>query len=111
MPEFPKRYEIWRADLNPTVGSEIRKARPVVIVSKDDFNKLLDTVVVCPLTTSLHPRWRTRLQIQCTGRDSEIAVDQMRAISKQRLGKLLDRLSLDEAAQLRRIISEMYAEP
>lgn len=111
MPEFPKRYEIWYANLNPTIGSEIRKARPVAIVSKDDFNRQLDTVVVCPLTPSLHPRWRTRLQIQCAGRDSEIAVDQIRTVSKKRLGQFLDRLSADEAAQLRRIIGEMYAKP
>ena len=112
MPDFPKRYEIRHANLNPTIGSEIRKARPVVIVSKDDLNRLLDTVVVCPLTSSLHPHWRTRLQIKCAGRDSEIAIDQIRTISKQRLvGQVLDRLSSDEAAQLRRIIGEMYAEP
>lgn len=112
MPDFPKRYEIRHANLNPTIGSEIRKVRPVVIVSKDDLNRLLDTVVVCPLTSSLHPRWRTRLQIKCAGRDSEIAIDQIRAISKQRLvGQVLDRLSSDEAAQLRGVIGKMYAEP
>lgn len=111
MPEFPKRYEIWRANLNPTIGSEIRKSRPVVIVSMDSFNKLLDTVVICPLTTSLHPRWRARLQIRCAGRESEIAVDQIRTISKKRLSQFVDRLATNEAAQLRRIISEMYAKP
>ena len=96
------------ADLNPTVGGEIRKVRPVVIVSQDEMNQYLDTVVVCPLTTALHPKWRSRLQVQCAGKEAEIAVDQIRAISKQRIGRLLDRLSAEEAAQLRRIITEMY---
>ena len=110
MPEFPRRYEICFADLNPTIGAEIRKIRPVVIISKDDLNRFLGTVVVCPLTSSLHPQWRTRLQVQCAGQAAEIAVDQIRTISKQRLRQSLDRLSADDSAQLRRIIREMYAE-
>ena len=96
------------ADLDPRVGGEIRKVRPVVVVSQEEMNQYLDTVVVCPLTTALHPKWRSRLQVQCAGKEAEIAVDQIRAISKQRIGRLLDRLSAEEAAQLRRIITEMY---
>ncbi len=96
------------ADLDPRVGGEIRKVRPVVVVSQDEMNQYLDTVVACPLTTALHPKWRSRLQVQCAGKEAEIAVDQIRAISKQRIGRLLDRLSAEEAAQLRRIITEMY---
>jgi mRNA interferase MazF len=82
-----KRYEIHFADLNPTIGSEIKKVRPVVIISQDDMNKYLETVVVCPLTSRLHPLWRTRIQIKCAKKDAEIAVDQIRTISKQRLKK------------------------
>ena len=69
----PKRYEIYFADLNPTLGSEINKVRPVVIVSQDAMNRYLDTVVVCPLTSSLHPHWRSRIQIICASQDAEIA--------------------------------------
>ena len=65
---FPQRYAIYFADLNPTVGGEIRKVRPVVVVSQNEMNQFLDTVVVCPLTTALHPQWRSRLQIQCAGK-------------------------------------------
>jgi mRNA interferase MazF len=89
----PKRYEIFYADLNPTIGSEIKKIRPVVIVSKDDMNKYLDTIVICPLTSTLHPKWRSRIQIQCNNRPAEIAVDQIRTISKQRLKKKLINLN------------------
>ena len=110
MAPYPRRYAVHIADLNPTVGSEIRKVRPVVVVSRDEMNRFLDTVVVCPLTSSLHPRWRGRLQIQCAGQDAEIAVEQIRTISKQRLGRRIDHLSPDDAAKLRHIISEMYAE-
>ncbi len=108
MATFPRRYAVYFADLNPTVGGEIRKVRLVVVVSQDEMNQYLDTVVVCPLTTALHPKWRSRLQVQCAGKEAEIAVDQIRAISKQCIGRLLDRLSAEEAVQLRRIITEMY---
>ena len=85
-----KRYEIYLADLNPTIGSEIKKIRPVVIISQDEMNIFLETVVICPLTSKLHPLWRTRLQIKCASKNAEIAVDQIRTISKQRLKKKLE---------------------
>ncbi|MFZ5806447.1 MAG: type II toxin-antitoxin system PemK/MazF family toxin [Verrucomicrobiota bacterium] len=103
-----KRYSIYLADLNPTMGSEMQKTRPVVIVSMDEMNFALNTVVICPLTTQLHPQWRSRIQITCAGKKAEIAVDQIRAISKQRLQKRIDVLSSNSAAQLRQCISEMY---
>lgn len=106
----PKRYEIYYADLNPAIGSEIKKIRPVVIVSQDAMNKYLETVVVCPLTSKLHPKWRTRLQINCAGKEAELAVDQIRTISKKRLKQKIDRLSSEKASQLRRLITEMYGE-
>ncbi|WP_300458553.1 type II toxin-antitoxin system PemK/MazF family toxin [Desulfobacula sp.] len=105
-----KRYAIYFADLNPTIGSEIKKPRPVVIISQDEMNTHLETVVVCPLTSKLHPQWRTRLQITCANKKAEIAVDQIRTISKQRLKKKLDTLSNTTAAQLRKLITDMYGE-
>ena len=63
METFPGRYVVYIADLNPTKGAEIRKVRPVVVVSQNEMNQVLDTVVVCPLTSRLHPQWRGRLQI------------------------------------------------
>ena len=106
----PKRYTIYFADLNPSIGSEISKVRPVVVVSQDAMNQYLETVVVCPLTSRLHPRWRSRLQIICAGKAAEIAVDQIRAISKKRLRDKIDQLSAAQASQLRRIVTEMYGE-
>ncbi len=110
MSAYPRRYTIYLADLNPAVGGEIQKVRPVVVVSLDVMNQFLDTVVVCPLTTSLHPHWRGRMQIQCAGKEAEIAADQIRTISKQRLKRRIDNLFGDDAAQLRRLITEMYGE-
>ena len=110
MAGFPRRYVIYFADLNPTVGGEMRKVRPVVVVSQNDMNRFLDTVVVCPLTPVLHPRWRGRLQVRCAGEDAEIAVDQIRTISKRRLRQRLDRLPAADCAELRRLVTEMYGE-
>jgi mRNA interferase MazF len=104
----PKRYDIYLADLNPTIGSEISKVRPVVVISQNAMNRNLETIVVCPLTTKLHPTWRSRLQIDCAGKAAEIAIDQIRTISQQRLKQKIDRLSDESAARLRQLVVEMY---
>lgn len=105
-----KRYDIYFADLNPSTGSEIKKIRPVVIISQDEMNRYLETVVICPLTSKIHPLWKSRLQIRCVNKNAEIAVDQIRTISKQRLKNRIDRLSDAKAAQLRKLITDMYGE-
>lgn len=105
-----KRYDILWAQLDPMRGSEIAKTRPVVIVSLDILNDALTTVTVCPLTSQTHPGWRSRVQIRCAGKPAEIAVDQIRTISKQRIGRKLAALSESDAAAVRRLITEMYGE-
>jgi len=94
--------------LDPSQGAEMAKKRPVVIVSLDTLNEKMQTVTVCPLTSRPHPSWRSRLQVRCGRQDAEIAVDQIRTISKSRLGSKIGKLTEDEAAALRRIITEMY---
>ncbi len=105
-----KRYEVRWAALDPAKGAEMAKTRPVVIVSRDELNDRLDTVTVCPLTSQLHPAWRSRLSVRVNQRAAEIAVDQIRTISKSRLGKKIAALSAPNAAALRRLITEMYGE-
>lgn len=86
------------------------KTRPAVIVSLDVLNEKLQTVTVCPLTTQLHPTWRSRLQVRCGRETADIAADQIRTISKSRLGRKIGSLSAREAAALRRLLTEMYGE-
>ena len=86
------------------------KTRPAVIVSLDTLNQHTRTVTVCPLTTQLHPTWRSRLRVRGGGRPAEVAVDQIRTLSKARLGDKIGALSKDAAAALRRIITEMCGE-
>jgi mRNA interferase MazF len=105
-----ERYGIYLAELNPTRGAEISKTRPVVIISADEMNAALQTIVVCPLSSNIHPGWRSRIQTSCAGRKAEIAADQIRAISKDRCLKKLGRLSSTTAKELRVLITEMYGE-
>jgi mRNA interferase MazF len=87
-----KRYEIRCTAFDPTVGAKVRKTRPAVIVSLDEMNRHLQTVAACPLTRRLHPTWRSRLQVRCDGGPADVAVDQIRTVSKARLG---DRIGID----------------
>jgi len=105
-----KHYEVRWAVLDPYRGAEMAKSRPVVIVSLDELNAQLQTVTICPTTSQLHPAWRCRLPVRCRGRAAEIAVDQIRTISKARLGSRIGSLTDDEASALRRLITEMYGE-
>ena len=105
-----KRYGIYLANLDPVVGAEISKTRPVVIVSDDTMNQYLKTVVTCPLTSSIHSDWLSRIKIVVKGKEREIAVDQIRTISKKRLFRKIGELDVKEALTLRLLISEMYGE-
>ena len=74
------------------------------------MNKYLDTVVVCPLTSTIHPNWRSRLQIICQKKEAEIAVDQIRCISKLRILNKISSLTKKQSQKLRQIIREMYTD-
>ena len=99
----PKRYDVHWVTLDPGRGSELRKTRPAVVVSLDVLNRALATVVVCPLTTQLHPTWRSRVPIKIAGTPAEIAADQIRARSaKPDWAEKLDRSPL--ARKLRYVV-------
>jgi mRNA interferase MazF len=106
-----KRYEIRLTALDPTQGAEMAKMRPAVIVSLDVLSRRLQMVTVCPLTGELHPIWRSRLQVRCGGRPAEVAVDQIRTVSKARLGDRIGSPRKGEAAALRRVITELASSP
>ncbi|GJQ59696.1 MAG: hypothetical protein SCALA701_24970 [Candidatus Scalindua sp.] len=74
------------------------------------MNRNLDTVVVCPLTKKFHDKCRSRIQIKCSGQSAEIAVEQIRTISKKRLKQKVDKLSSEKSLQLRQLITDMYGE-
>ena len=108
--EAVMRYEVRWAVLDPSRAAEMAKARPVVITSLDALNARLQTATICPITSQLHPAWRCRLPVHCVSRPAEIAIDQIRTVSKTRLGPRIGSLSDDEASTLRRLITEMFGE-
>lgn len=104
-----QRYGIYWAELDPVRGSEIAKTRPVLVVSPDAMNQRVETVVVCPLTSQLHPHWASRVACLCSSTPSEIAVDQIRTVSKSRLTRHMDKIDLQTAAEVRAAIRLLYA--
>jgi len=83
-----KRFDVWHAELNPTVGSEINKIRPCLVVSPDESNRYLNTVIIVPLTSTVKP-YPTRIDCQFMGKRGQLATDQIRSIDKSRLEKKL----------------------
>ncbi len=103
-----ERYAVHWVRFDPVQGSEIAKTRPAVIISDNDMNAILSTVVVCPLTTSLHPRWPSRIQTTMAGKAAEIAVDQIRTVDSSRLGDPIGILNPETVTELRHVITVMY---
>ena len=83
-----RRFTVVLATLDPTVGSEMRKTRPCLIISPDDLNQHLDTLVVAPMTTGGH-RYRFRVPCRFQGKDGQIALDQIRTIDRSRIVRSL----------------------
>ena len=104
------RYDICWVDLQPVRGAEMSKIRPAVIVSLEALNRELQTVVVCPVTSRIHPGWRSRIQFKLRNKTAEVAADQIRVVARERLGRKIGRLGVSEAAALRRVLTEMYGE-
>ncbi|MDP1843471.1 MAG: type II toxin-antitoxin system PemK/MazF family toxin [Sediminibacterium sp.] len=86
-----KRTEIWLVELNPTVGSEVKKSRPCIIISPDEANKYLNTVTIAPLTSTIK-LYPTRVKCSFEGKEGQIAIDQVRTVDKLRLKKKLGTL-------------------
>ena len=102
------RFDVFLVNLDPTVGSEIRKSRPCVIVSPDEMNRYVRTVVVAPLTTAGRP-YPSRVQTRFAGKDGQIVVDQLRTVDKVRLARRLGALEAREAAAILEVLREFFA--
>jgi len=104
----PRRGDVHLVRLDPTLGSEIRKTRPCVVISPDELNAYLRTAIVAPMTTSgqAYP-WRITCEFQ--RRRGFVALDQIRTIDGERLVKRLGRLSPDTITAMLRGLQEMFA--
>lgn len=104
-----KRFEVYLIDLNPAVGSEIKKTRPCLIVSPDEMNRHINTTIVAPMTTKgrVYP---TRVPCRFQGKDGQVVLDQLRTVDKLRLVKLLGRISPATQKSVLEVLAEMFAE-
>ena len=102
------RFEVFLVNLDPTVGSEMRKSRPCVVVSPDEMNSYVRTVVVAPLTTAGR-RYPSRVPVRFAGKDGWVVVDQLRTVDKVRLAKRLGALEAREAAAVLEVLREFFA--
>ena len=104
-----KRFDVFLVNLDPTVGNEIQKTRPCVVISPDEMNRYIATVIIAPITTK-GKQYPTRVVCQFQGKNGQIVLDQICTVDKNRLVKKLGRISQDEQKMLLGILAEMFAE-
>ena len=104
-----KQYQIVLVNLDPKVGSEIKKTRPCVITSPNEMNKYLNTVIIAPMT-SQSKKYPTRIEIKHDGKKGWIVLDQIRTIDKQRIYKTSDNLTNGEIEKVKMTIKELLVD-
>jgi len=104
-----KQYEVYLISLDPTIGHEIKKARPCVIISPDEMNKNISTVIIAPMTTQSH-FYPTRIPLKFTGKDAWIVLDQLRTVDRKRLIKKIGKIEQVIINQVKSIIKEMLVD-
>jgi mRNA interferase MazF len=104
-----KQYSIILVNLDPTIGSEIKKTRPCVIISPNEMNKHLNTIVVAPMTTNMR-KYPTRVPVSHNEKKGMITIDQIRTIDKTRIIKIFDKLSSSEVKKCKEIIKETFVD-
>ena len=103
----PRRDEVWLASLDPTQGSEIQKTRPCLVVSPDEANAYLRTVIIAPMTTTVRP-YPTRVGITFQRKRGQVALDQIRAVDQQRLVRKLGVASAKTTQTVAAVLVEMF---
>src|SRR5688572_7334274 len=104
-----KQYVIVLVNLDPTIGSEIKKTRPCVIISPDEMNKYLNTIVLAPMTTN-SKKYPTRVSVNHNGKKGMIAIDQIRTVDKERIIKIFEKLNDSEINNCKMVIKETFVD-
>lgn len=102
------RFEVFLIRLDPMEGHEIRKTRPCVVVSPDEMNRHVRTVIVAPMTTRSRP-YPTRVPLRFRGKQGQVALDQIRSVDASRLVRRLGRIEPSTGARVLTILQEMFA--
>ena len=107
MVSYPRRDEVWLIGLDPSKGPEIKKTRSCLVISPDEMNEALQTVLVAPMTTTLRS-YPTRVNLTFRNKEGQVALDQLRAIDRQRLVRRLGMVSSKTANQVSTVLIEMF---
>jgi mRNA interferase MazF len=102
-----KQYQIILVNLDPTIGSEIKKTRPCVVISPNEMNKYLRTIVIAPMTSS-SKKYPTRVKVKHDNKTGWIVLDQIRTIDRQRIIKVFGELQDLEIQELKSVLKETY---
>ena len=103
------QYDIFLISLDPTIGHEIKKSRPYVIISPDEMNKYISTVIIAPMTSKSHS-YPTRVPIEFMGKNGWIVLDQLRTVDKKRLIKKFGRLDQKTTDKIKSVIKQMLVD-
>lgn len=103
------QYSIVLVNLDPTLGSEIQKTRPCVIVSPNEMNKYLNTIVISPMTSSLK-EYPTRIPVNHNDKKGMITIDQIRTVDKKRIIKVLGKLNMTEIKMTKVVLKETFVD-
>ena len=103
-----KRFDVFLVALDPTMGSEIKKTRPCLVISPDEMNAYISTVIVAPMTTKARS-YPTRVSCRFRGKAGQVVLDQLRTVDKVRLVRRLSRVSDAVQAQILSALTEMFA--
>ncbi len=103
-----KRFEVHLVILDPTIGSEIQKTRPCLIISPDEMNRFIKTVIVAPLTTQ-GTGYPTRVKCKFQGKQGQIVLDQIRTVDKMRLVRKLGKVDKQTQQEVLAAVGEMFA--
>lgn len=101
-----KQYSIYWIKLDPTRGSEVNKTRPCVVISPDDINQYIKTVIIAPLTYTLKS-YPSRVLCKVEGEKGAIMLDQIRTVDKSRIGAVINKLGSKEISEVKFIINQM----
>ena len=103
------QYNVYLVSLDPTLGHEIKKTRPCLVISPDEMNHNIDTLIIAPMTTKSHA-YPTRVKIKFSGKLAWIVLDQIRTIDKIRIVKHLGKISKKEISDVKKVIREMLVD-
>lgn len=104
-----KQYEIYLLNLDPTIGSEMKKTRPCVIISPDEINNYLNNVIIAPLTSTIK-NYPSRVKIEFEGKVGEIVLDQIKTIDKSRIIKKMGKVEKPVIKNIKQVLKEMLVD-